>query len=156
MQPSFAKVFVGVILLATSVVLPSSYADEFPAAPEGTFSIAVIPDTQHYRGRGSKAEPDSSDPVTNSVFEAYVDWIADNIHSQRIVFVSHVGDIVDINSREQWMVARRLMDRLHGRVPYGISVGNHDMIRSGDSSLFQEFFPASRFVNFDWYGGKNS
>jgi len=132
---------------------PSIFSAELPPASEGTFSIAVIPDTQHYRGQKTKAEPESKTPLTNPVFKAYAGWIADNIKSQRIVFVSHVGDIVDINNREQWTVACRHMDRLHGRVPYGISVGNHDMTRAGDSSLFQEFFPAKRFAKFDWYGG---
>jgi len=45
------------------------------------------------------------------------------------------------------------MDRLHGRVPYGISVGNHDMKGDGNSSLFQRYFPESRFADFAWYGG---
>ena len=130
-----------------------STGEHFPPAPEGTFSIAVIPDTQHYRGRGSKAEPNSDDAVTNPTFDAYLTWVADHLQQQRIVFVSHVGDIVDINRRDQWIVARQAMDRLHGRVPYGISVGNHDMQRLGDSSLFQEYFGASRFAAFDWYGG---
>ncbi len=125
---------------------------ELPAAPEGSFSIAVIPDTQHYKGRGTK-RADSHAPLSNQVFESYTDWIAANLKRQRIVFVSHVGDIVDINNREQWALARRCMDKLHGRVPYGISVGNHDMTSAGDSSLFQEQFPGSRFVDFDWHGG---
>ena len=33
------------------------FAAELPSAPTGTFSIAVIPDTQHYRGQKSKAQP---------------------------------------------------------------------------------------------------
>ena len=45
------------------------------------------------------------------------------------------------------------MDKLHGKVPYGIVVGNHDMTSDGDSSLFQKYFPAARFQGFDWYGG---
>lgn len=128
-------------------------ADEFPPAPERTFSIAVIPDTQHYRGGGGDQKAGKTEPVTNPVFQSYINSIVDNLTRQRIVFVSHVGDIVDINNREQWTVARKLMDRLHDRIPYGISVGNHDMVRSGDSSLFQEFFPAARYKEFDWYGG---
>jgi len=128
-------------------------ATELTEAPLETFSIAVIPDTQHYREQKSKSRSDSSKSITNPIFEAYAGWIAANLEKQKIVFVSHVGDIVDINNREQWTVARRHMDLLHGRVPYGISVGNHDMTRAGDSSLFQEFFPAERFVRLDWYGG---
>lgn len=128
-------------------------AAEFPAAPDGTFSIAVIPDTQHYRNSATDSSVAGEQTVTNAVFEAYVDWIAENVVRQRIVFATHVGDIVDVNSEEQWSVARQMMDRLYGTVPYGISVGNHDMVRSGDSTLFQKFFPASRFEEFGWYGG---
>ncbi|MEZ6050784.1 MAG: serine/threonine protein phosphatase [Planctomycetaceae bacterium] len=127
-----------------------SWADEFPNAPEGTFSIVVIPDTQHYRLLSNE---ENEQVWENPVFESYVDWTVENLENQRIAFVSHVGDIVDVNERPQWRVARACMDRLHGHVPYGISVGNHDMQGNGDSSLFQEFFPASRFADFEWYGG---
>ena len=139
--------FLSVLGLCAVACLPLCGA-ELPEAPEGTFSIVVIPDTQHY---GRLKQDDQA--WENPVFEAYTSWIATNIERQRVVFVSHVGDIVDLNERPQWRVARRCMDQLHGRVPYGISVGNHDMARSGDSSLFQEFFPKSRFAEFDWYGG---
>lgn len=132
----------------------SSFAEESPLtiAPVGTFSLVVIPDTQHYLGRGTKRQPQSTDEVTNAVFDNHTRWIVENLDAQRIAFVSHVGDIVDRNVPEQWEVARRAMDRLHGRIPYGISVGNHDMTKEGDSSLFQQFFPAARFTEFAWYG----
>ena len=125
-------------------------------APEGSFTIVVIPDTQDYRGKGTKAQPKSEDPVTNEPFQIHTRWIVENLQTQRIVFVSHVGDIVDRNVPEQWAVARECMDRLHGRVPYGIAVGNHDMKASGDSSLFQQNFPASRFAGCAWYAGSYS
>ena len=140
------------ILVLCMLVTPT-WAAEFPVAPAGTFSIVVIPDTQHYRGQNTAAEPKSTRPLTNRMFKTYVDWTTTNLKQQRIVFVSHVGDIVDINNRPQWTLARSIMDQLHGKVPYGISVGNHDMTAGGDSSLFQEFFPAKRFSQFDWYGG---
>ncbi|MDP7301980.1 MAG: metallophosphoesterase [Pirellulaceae bacterium] len=145
------------VLLLTcvlAIVLPLSVcAVELPNAPKDSFSIVVIPDTQHYRGRGTKAEPNSQVQISNPTFRAYVDWIIANLERQRIVFVSHVGDIVDLNNDEQWTIARQCMDRLHGRVPYGISVGNHDMTSSGDSTLFQRYFPRQRFAEFEWYGG---
>lgn len=145
-------VFVAAILLLTG--LDRLYSGELPEAPSGTFSIVVIPDTQHYKGRGTKGQPDSEEPLTNKVFTAWTEWIADNLERQRIVFVSHVGDIVDKNNKEQWALARACMDKFHGKVPYGISVGNHDMAGgTGDSSLFQEVFPKSRFESFDWYAG---
>lgn len=141
------------ILLACCTT--SVLADDlgFAAAPVGTFSIAVIPDTQAYRGRGTKSAPTSGEGVRNPIFQTITDWIAKNREQQNIVFVSHVGDIVDKNVPEQWAVARQCMDRIHGVIPYGITVGNHDMVRSGDSSLFQKYFPESRFKDFEWYGG---
>ena len=141
------------ILLACCSAFASADDTEFASAPAGSFTIAVIPDTQAYRGRNTKAEPDSDKEVRNEVFQTITDWIAKNREQQNIVFVSHVGDIVDKNVPEQWEVARQCMDRIHGVIPYGLTVGNHDMRASGDSALFQTYFPESRFKNFDWYGG---
>jgi len=153
---SVRRLFVTVCLaalLALPPATPLSAAEQLGPAPADSFSIVVIPDTQAYQGAGAKSTPASTDPVTNPIFEAHVNWIVANLDRQKIAFVSHVGDIVDINHPAQWKVARTCMDRLHGKVPYGISVGNHDMTSRGDSSLFQEYFPKSWFENFDWYGG---
>jgi len=128
-------------------------ATEFTPAPEGTFTVAVIPDTQLYRGQHTLGDPDSEEELTNHIFYSITDWIVKHRHKQNIVFVSHVGDIVDQNIPEQWTVAQHCMDRLHGLIPYGVSVGNHDMTRDGDSTLFQRYFPESRFKDFQWYGG---
>ncbi len=147
------KICLAAVAIGTFSIHGVTKAGELPVAPEGTFSIVVIPDTQHYKGVGTKAEPDSERMLTNPTFDAWTDWIVANLDRQRVVFVSHVGDIVDKNNREQWAVARHCMDKLHGKVPYGISVGNHDMTGGGDSSLFQEVFPRSRFDAFDWYDG---
>jgi hypothetical protein len=122
------------------------------AAPEQTFTLAVIPDTQRYLGPGSGR--DETGEPRNPAFDTRTTWLAENLEAQRIVFVSHMGDIVDHNNHWQWRIARDNMDRLHGRVPYGIAVGNHDMVRdSGDSFLFQEYFGADRYIGEAWYGG---
>ncbi len=126
---------------------------EFAPTPADSFTIAVIPDTQAYHDRNTKSDPTSDEGVRNPIFQTITDWIAKNREQQNIVFVSHVGDIVDKNVPEQWEVARQCMDRIHGVIPYGMTVGNHDMVSSGDSSLFQKYFPESRFKGFDWYGG---
>ena len=148
MKRSIALIFA--LLLLT--ILPVVGAELAPA-PECTFTMVVMPDTQYYRGRGTKSQPDSTDDVTNPTFDALSTWVAENLKAQRVVFVTHVGDIVDKNNHDQWRIARQCMDRLHGVIPYGISVGNHDMTGEGDSSLFQEYFGAERFEGFDWYGG---
>ncbi|MBI5687989.1 MAG: metallophosphoesterase [Verrucomicrobia bacterium] len=122
-------------------------------APEGSFSIVVIPDTQKYLGRGTKAQPKSTNEVTNAVLQQHTRWIVNSLDRQRIVFVNHVGDIVDKNVTDQWTVARQCMDRLHGRLPYGIAPGNHDHGRATNTTLFQQFFGAARFAEMPWYGG---
>ncbi len=118
-------------------------AEEIPPAPAGTFSLVALPDTQAYS---------TGDP---KVFHAETQWIVDQLQAQRIVFVSHLGDIVDKNVPKEWAVAKQAMQRLDGKVPYAFSVGNHDMGRErGDASLFSSTFPASRFQGRPWYGGQ--
>lgn len=149
---NLSKLFAAFFAIVISTF--SVYAEELTPAKEGTFSLAIIPDTQRYQGIGTGRKAQNQAPTTNAVFEAITDSIIDEMDRQRIVFVSHVGDIVDINNDAQWQVAQKCMNKLHGKVPYGISVGNHDMItKNGDSSLFQKYFPQSRFTKFDWYGG---
>ncbi len=128
-------------------------AEPLPPLPDGAFSIVVIPDTQGYVGKGTKATPTLQSPVTNIVFANHVRWIRDHLREQNIVFVSQVGDIVDIDNDTQWQLARQNMDVLHGLVPYGIAVGNHDMKINGDAALFQQYFPAERYRGLKWYGG---
>ena len=140
-------------LLLLALVDSLTAQDRLTAAPSGSFGIVVISDTQAYHGEKTKSQPDSTEPVTNRIFEAHTRWISENLKRQNIVFVSHVGDIVDKNEPRQWEVARACMDVLHGKVPYGISVGNHDMTSKGNSSLFQQHFPKSRFQDSAWYGG---
>ncbi|MEZ6076556.1 MAG: hypothetical protein R3C56_13125 [Pirellulaceae bacterium] len=66
--------------------------------------------------------------------------------------MSHVGDIVDKNIPAQWELARSCMDVIHGNVPYGISVGNHDMTGEGIRRCSKSSFQ-SHTSSLDWYGG---
>lgn len=127
-----------------------------PAMPEAAFTVVIIPDTQSYEGKGCKATPKSTDPVTNKNLEAQVKWIAAHREDQHIVFVSHVGDIVDKNNADQWAVAKQHLDRLRGVVPFSLTVGNHDMTSKGDARLFQAQFPAASFKDYPWYLGSYS
>lgn len=122
-------------------------------APDSTFTIAVMADTQSYSGKGTKQDPDSKDDVKNPVFDSQTIWISENIDEQNIIFVSHAGDVVDINKVDQWEVAKGYLERIHGKVPYGISPGNHDMTSAGNTDIYQKYFPASIFQSYKWYGG---
>ena len=124
-----------------------------PVMPAEAFTVVIIPDTQSYAGKGCKATPLSTDPVTNANLEAQVKWIREHRDDQNIVFVSHVGDIVDKNNADQWAVAKQHLDQLRGVVPFSLTVGNHDMTSKGDARLFQEHFPAASFTAHPWYLG---
>ncbi|MBN1342014.1 MAG: metallophosphoesterase [Phycisphaerae bacterium] len=115
-------------------------AAEISPAPAGTFSVVALPDTQLY----SAEQPE--------VFYAEMQWILDNLKTQRIAFVSHLGDIVDKDVPKQWAVAKRAVAMLDGKACYGLCVGNHDMkCTKGDASLFVANFPAKRFAGRPWY-----
>ncbi len=144
--------FIGVLILAgCSRQVPTATGST--SGSKDSFSIVVMSDTQGYFGKGTKKTPESQELLSNPILVSQTDWIVRNIKKENIVFVSHAGDVVDINNREQWDFASQHMKKLHGLIPYGISVGNHDMQSSGKSSLYQEYFPASKFSGFDWYGG---
>ncbi|MCC6488018.1 MAG: metallophosphoesterase [Candidatus Hydrogenedentes bacterium] len=146
-------VFTVMGLLALLIVSLGVGAETLAPAPEGTFTLAVIPDTQRYLGPGTGRDDESGAP-RNPAFDSRTSWLAANIEVQRIVFITHTGDVVDKNEHRQWQIARANMDRIHGKVPYGISVGNHDMAAEpGDSRLFQEYFGAERYTGQPWYGG---
>lgn len=126
---------------------------DLPPLPEGAFTLVVIPDTQHYTGFGCKGALASDAPVENQHLAAQVGWILTNREQENIVFVTHVGDIVEDNRREEWAVAKQHLDRLRGVVPFALNVGNHDMEPDGDARLFQEHFPAASFAGEPWYLG---
>ncbi len=137
--------------LAGAAMLPAQ-AEKLPPLPEGAFTYVVIPDTQLYRGEGVhvKKGPPQTGPTRNPAFESRVKWIEQNIKKENIVFVSHVGDIVDYKNDEQWSFASNLMARLDGKVPYGISPGNHDQeIVTTDG--FNRYFPRARYEKNAWY-----
>lgn len=107
-------------------------------APDDMFTIAVLPDTQHY----SNYYP--------WIFTNQTRWIAQEAARRNIAFVIHEGDIVDsAYSQEQWAAANASMSVLDGVVPYSIVRGNHD--KAGN--FFETYFPASRYAGNGWYGG---
>ena len=106
------------------------------AAPE--FTIVAWPDTQHY----SEAFP--------AIFTSQTQWIVDNKSARNIVFVTHEGDIVEHNSvATEWVRANTSMSLLDGVVPYGMGPGNHDQ----PTTLYNQYFPYTRYQNEPWYGG---
>ena len=107
-------------------------------ATEPEFTIVALPDTQHY----SEAFP--------AIFTSQTQWIKDNKAARNIVFVTHEGDIVQNASvNAEWVAANTSMSIMDGVVPYGMAPGNHDE----PSSLYNVFFPYTRYEGLPWYGG---
>ncbi|MBL7223883.1 MAG: metallophosphoesterase, partial [Candidatus Brocadiae bacterium] len=101
--------------------------------PAGSFTIAVIPDTQTY----AEEYPE--------VFEAQTQWIADNHEAHNIKYVLHLGDVTNDNSTEQWDRGLVAMNNLNGAVPYAIATGNHDYGTGGDAGSRDTLFNDSAY-----------
>lgn len=109
---------------------------------EKPYAIVVIPDTQVYADR------------LPEIFEMQTAWIADNKDERNIVFVTHVGDIVDMpRDDRQWRNADRALRNLDGVVPYSVIPGNHDLNDDGSAPMFRKYFPEERLKqSHTWRG----
>jgi hypothetical protein len=100
-----------------------------------SFTIAVLPDTQYY----SANHPE--------IFTHQIQWIVDNHEVFNIVFVIHLGDVIeDMTSIQQWINADNTMELLqNAEIPYSILPGNHDYDENDPSSktTFESYFGAS-------------
>jgi len=107
-----------------------------------SFTLIVLPDTQYY----SQLYPE--------IYSAQTQWIVENRDNLNIVFVSHLGDIVQNNDRDEaeWQAANVAMSMLDDVVPYGVLPGNHDLQVGGTANFYEQYFPASRFEHQPWWG----
>jgi hypothetical protein len=114
-------------------------------SPAEPFRIAIIPDTQW----ASLKWPD--------VVKTTTKWIAANHESMNIKYVLHVGDMVQNgHSDVEWKNFDAAVSVLDGKVPYILSVGNHDLdkIQGARSTVkFNEYFPRKRFEKLAGFGG---
>ncbi len=109
------------------------------------FTLVVFPDTQNE----SQYYP--------AVYVSQAQWIVDNADDENIVFVTHVGDIVNTSSdTTQWdnaVAAMNLIDT--AGIPYSVGPGNHDGNLYA-TSKYENYFGVSRFEGKSWYGGHYS
>jgi Calcineurin-like phosphoesterase len=103
---------------ALALALTSSCTEEpdDPDEEHETFTLVALPDTQIY-----------ADDYPE-VFLEQTRWIVDNLETENIAFVTHLGDVVDNGpSVRQWENAREALSLLDdANVPYGVAMGNHD------------------------------
>ena len=110
------------------------------------FTVVGFPDTQNYSASANGGTPD--------MFNDQTLWVKNNQVTENIVFASHVGDVIDVDSDTQWRIANTAMSTLDvgANIPYGISIGNHDAT-SGSSAFYNNYFGVSRFAGRDYYVG---
>lgn len=112
---------------AAALAVPSTARawEETAAKPldfvPGSFTIVALPDTQIYCEQFPKH------------FHNQAEWIVANREKHNIRFVTHLGDITNRNTKEQWAVARAAMQKLDGLVPYSLVLGNHDCGSGGEA-----------------------
>ena len=119
---------------------------EPPTLADGSFTIAVLPDTQYYSEKF---------PAT---YLAQTKWLADNRKARNIEYVLHLGDITNRNTPAEWKNASAAMKTLDDAgMPYALCLGNHDYSEGGvckdRTTRLNDYFPVSRFKNVPTFGG---
>jgi hypothetical protein len=145
--------FLAILLVAAIIALPSliittSSQTASASAPSENFTIVALPDTQYYSQSYAW------------IFENQTEWIVKNENKDNIVFVTHLGDIVEhYDGSYEWGYADIAMSTLDNQVPYGILPGNHDLdggpvpIVGATAVEYENYFPASRYENYPYWGG---
>ena len=119
-----------------------------------TYQVVVMPDTQNYSGH-AEHQP---------IFSQQTAWIAENIESENIVFVTQLGDVVGhirtvVPIDRQWPFADSAFNAIDGKVPYSVAYGNHDYDQFPPPAVgattrdAQAWFGAARYADYDWFGG---
>ncbi|MBN1590584.1 MAG: metallophosphoesterase [Pirellulales bacterium] len=137
MRPS--KRFLAVVFFMSMVMAGSiGWAVEADPISEGSWTMIVLPDTQHY----SLTYPD--------IFTAQTQWIADHKTSHNIQMVVHEGDITHLKTVAEFDNAKKSMSVLDAAgVPYSMCAGNHDYKLSTRFTLFNDdayFGPKSAYA----------
>lgn len=116
-----------------------------PELDEGSFTVAVLPDTQNYCERA----PDG--------FYLQTKWLVEQKENRNLQAVLHLGDITNRNTTEQWEVAQKAMRQLDGHLPYFFVPGNHDYSEGGGArdrtSRLDDYFPISHYRDLSTFGG---
>lgn len=104
-------------LLATCGVIATPASGSAEQSGENSrFTLVMLPDAQI----AVQNKPE--------LFTAQTEWILNHREDRKIAFVAHVGDIVEWPSRlSDWQRAVAALYPLNQKMPYAISLGNHDL-----------------------------
>ena len=118
---------------------------EPPKPAKGSFTVAVLPDTQNY----SERYPET--------YLAQTNWIVENKQDRNIACVLHLGDVTNNNTPVEWENAVAAMQVLDGKLPYCLVPGNHDYSKHGfctdRTTLLNDHFSVGQFQGTPNFGG---
>jgi hypothetical protein len=97
-------------------------ARELDGAPEGSVSVALLPDTQYYAKCRSRHLENQSR------------WLVRERERRHIVAALSLGDLTDDNSDEQWAFVRQSFSPLGAGFPLLLTTGNHDTGEQGSAN----------------------
>jgi hypothetical protein len=95
-------------------VLPSTTAIERDLAPEGTVTLAVLPDTQYYSTCRYPHLRNQSE------------WLARERERRHLVAALTLGDLTDHNTDDEWSFFKESIQPLGPDFPLLLTTGNHD------------------------------
>ncbi len=104
------------------------------AQPGGEFTFVVVNDT-HYR---------------DEECGRWLGVVAGMIRAERPDFCLHLGDLVDVGSREHHAAVRAVLDDLG--VPAYVVIGNHDYTTQTDRTAFEAVYPGRINYRFEHRG----
>jgi hypothetical protein len=102
-------------LTGARILAPTAWATP-PAITPGSWTLAVLPDTQLY----AEQYP--------AIYTAQTQFLANYKNDLNLAFVLHEGDNTDDNLISQWVNASNAMEILDAAaIPYALVLGNHDL-----------------------------
>ncbi|WP_210583745.1 LamG-like jellyroll fold domain-containing protein [Streptomyces sp. GESEQ-35] len=147
-----------VVIPAAGAVVTAAEAQAASAAVNGgrsrfdtespRFALAVLPDTQYL------FDADSSDPAP---LRATFRYLAAEREQANIAFMTHLGDVTEHGTEQEIALAADTFGAIHGKVPYSVLAGNHDIRSStddqrGDSAYLAAFGP-QRYASMPTFRG---
>ncbi|MFT4216799.1 MAG: metallophosphoesterase [Micropruina sp.] len=139
---------------STATQSVASAAQVSGSSSSDDFTIAVIPDTQQETWTDSDTR-----------FKNRSTWLVNNASRLNLKFTTHVGDVVDWGNvaPAQYTRAKNGLSPLNGKIPYSLTVGNHDTaavcaggsacpganasVTVRDTTAFNNAFTESYFTN---------
>ena len=127
-----------------------------PDRDDPRFTVVVVPDTQYLFDDAS---------IHPEPLAATVRWVLDNVERENIVFLAHLGDVVQNGLPREFAAAGPVFDPLdRNGLPWSVLAGNHDINSGTDDqrgpSPWLSTFGPSRFAGVRGYsaspGGYNS